>query len=589
MLAMPSGAKTFVGILLIAVALVLAALLIEDPYYQAVLVLVPIWATFGLSWNLFSGYTGLISFGHATFFGLGAFTVVLMTTLLGVTPWLGIFAAAATGALASVIIGRITFRLRGHYFALAMLAYPSLFIFFFDWMGWQELSFPIDRASPIMAMHFDDTRIYSVLGVMMMTLAMLVTALTERSLFGLAMLSIKQNEFAAEAAGINTFRIKMVAFVASGALAGLCGAYYTIVLRIVTPNGVFAPLVSAQALIVSLFGGVGTLWGPLIGAAVLIPFTEWLRASLGHILPGIQGVIYGLTIVAVMLIAPEGVFWRVRDVFARHRPGERDTVADRQTPLFSSPMTARIEPLLLLDVSGLSKSFGGLRAVNGVGFQIEAGTIVGIIGPNGAGKTTLFNLLNGFQVPSAGKVAFMGKDLVGLKPNEVCRRGIGRTFQVARPFPRMSVLNNVLVGALASSDDRASATSHAWQALATVGLGSKGSALVGGLTNLELRLMELARALASRPKLVLLDETLAGLGAGEVEAILPVIKSLPSYGVTVLIIEHTMHAMTRLANTFIVLDHGEVIANGSPTAVMNETSVIEAYLGKRWTEAHAHA
>ena len=585
----PSGKNTLAGILLVVAALIVAALLIEDPYYQAVLVLVPIWATFGLSWNLFSGYTGLVSFGHATFFGLGAFTVILARTLLGVTPWIGMFAAAAMGALASVVIGRITFRLRGHYFALAMLAYPSLFIFFCDWMGWQELAFPIERANPILAMHFDDTRVYTLLGAGLMTFGLLATAWVERSSFGLAMLSIKQNEFAAEAAGIDTFRVKMIAFVASGALAGLCGAFYTIVLRIVTPNGVFSPLVSAQALIVSLFGGVGTLWGPLIGAAVLIPFTEELRASLGYILPGIQGVIYGLTIIAVMLVAPEGVFWRVRDAFASRRLGAHEPAPLRQAPSLPPPMEAHAEGAPLLEVSGLSKSFGGLRAVNGVGFKIRAGTIVGIIGPNGAGKTTLFNLLNGFQLPSAGKVAFMGKNLVGLKPNEVCRLGIGRTFQVARPFLRMSVLHNVLVGALASSDDRASAIAHAEQALATVGLAAKGNASVGGLTNLELRLMELARALASRPKLVLLDETLAGLGAGEVEAILPVIQALPSCGVTVLIIEHTMHAMTRLADTFIVLDHGEVIANGLPSAVMNEKNVIEAYLGKRWTDAHAHA
>ena len=590
-------------IFVVALLMALGGFFIRDPYYQLILSTVPIWAMVALTWNLFSGYTGLISFGHSTFFGLGAFAVALLAIKQGISPWYGLIVATFVGGLASVIIGSITFRLRGHYFALAMLAYPSLFIFLFDWMGWQELTFPIRRDDPVGFMQFADGRVNTLIGVALMTVIMLITLVVERSRFGLAMLSIKQNELAAEAAGINTFRVKMIGFVATGALGALVGGFHAVVLQVVTPHGVFGTVVSAQALILTLFGGVGTLWGPVIGAVVLIPLTESLRAQLGHILPGIQGVIYGLTIMLVILLAPEGVFWKVRDMLARRNRSAADHLPDR-TPVEAAPRTAAAPVVAaptsiqiasqaatpvgatLLKVTGLSKSFGGLKAVQNVSFEVHSGEIVGIIGPNGAGKTTLFNVINGFQSPTAGAVEMAGRPATGLPPNALCHLGMGRTFQVARPFQRMSVLNNVVVGALAPSRDGPQAIAMAHAALVMVGLDAKSESLVSGLTNLELRLMELARALASKPKLLLLDETLAGLGAGEVEEVLLVIQRLPAAGVTVLIIEHTMHAMTRLANRFIVLDHGQVIAEGPPATVMANPEVIKAYLGKKWMEMH---
>ncbi len=609
MLTSPFQGPALRMIFVVALVMALGSFFIRDPYYQLILSTVPVWAMVALTWNLFSGYTGLISFGHSTFFGLGAFAVALLAIKQGISPWYGLMVATFVGGLASVIIGSITFRLRGHYFALAMLAYPSLFIFLFDWMGWQELTFPIRRDDPVGFMQFTDGRINTLIGVALMTIILLITLVVERSRFGLAMLSIKQNELAAEAAGINTFRIKMIGFVATGALGALVGGFHAVVLQVVTPHGVFGTVVSAQALILTLFGGVGTLWGPVIGAVVLIPLTESLRAQLGHILPGIQGVIYGLTIMLVILLAPEGVFWKVKDMLARRKRLATQSAPDQTAvkdaartsaapdapgapesarPIFSRIVSqaAPVAGETLLKVTGLSKYFGGLKAVQDVSFEVRTGEIVGIIGPNGAGKTTLFNVINGFQTPTAGSVEMAGHPVTGLKPNALCHLGMGRTFQVARPFQRMSVLNNVVVGALAPSRDGAEALAMAHAALVMVGLDAKSESLVSGLTNLELRLMELARALASKPKLLLLDETLAGLGATEVEEILLVIQRLPAAGVTVLIIEHTMHAMTRLANRFIVLDHGQVIAEGPPATVMANPEVIKAYLGKKWMDMH---
>jgi len=576
------------AIALMAVAWLGLGAIVTNSYYQLMLTLVPIWAVMGLSWNLLSGYTGLVSFGHASFFGLGAYTVTIALVRYDVTPWLGIPLGMVVGAVAGVVIGYPTFRLRGHYFALSMLAYPMALLYVFEWLGYQEVALPMKREAPGWYMQFGDYRVYSALAVGLLVVSMLISLAVERSRFGLSLLAIKQNEPAAEAAGVDTLAWKMRAIMVSGAIAAAAGGLYAVVLLVVTPDSVFGMLTSAQALVVALFGGVGTLWGPVIGAAILIPLSETLQAELGDIIPGIQGVVYGTAIILVVLLAPEGIFWRVRDRFFRSRTQTASTPAP--APLAVIPNTrSSVAPkdAPILRVSGLEKSFGGLRAVADVSFEVREGEILGIIGPNGAGKTTLFNLLNGFLASDRGTISFAGHDLHGLKPNRICRLGVGRTFQVVRAFSRMSILNNVVIGAFASTATDADALTAAREALARVNLLGRAEVIAGGLTNKELRLMELARALAGRPRLLLMDEPLAGLGATEVEDMLAAIRAVSASGVTVVIIEHTMRAMVRLAERLVVLDHGAILAAGQPSEVTGQQSVIEAYLGAKWAAAHA--
>jgi ABC-type branched-subunit amino acid transport system ATPase component/ABC-type branched-subunit amino acid transport system permease subunit len=581
--------RALIAIAVICTTWLVIGMLVSNSYYQLMLTLVPVWAVMGLSWNILSGYTGLVSFGHASFFGLGAYTVTIALVRFDLTPWFGIPLGMLVGVAAAALIGYPTFRLRGHYFALAMLAYPLALLYVFEWLGYQEVALPMKRETPAWYMQFTDPRAYTAIAVALLALALLASLGVERSRFGMSLLAIKQNEPAAEAAGIDTLRWKMRAIMLSGAIAAAAGGFYAVVLLVVTPSSVFGMLTSAQALIVTLFGGAGTLWGPLIGAVVLIPLSETLRAELGDVIPGIQGIVYGVAIILVILLAPEGVFWRVRDRFSAARAPARTLRGTTDAPPQAIAVTPMVPaaPGTILRVDGLSKAFGGLRAVQDVRFEVEAGALLGIIGPNGAGKTTLFNLLNGFLRPDRGQILFAGTNLVGLKPNQICRRGVGRTFQTVRPFARMSVLHNTVVGAYVAEPTNFAALAAAQGALERVGLSGRADVPAGELTNKELRLMELARALAGRPRLLLLDEPLAGLGGAEVAELLVVIRSLSADGITIVIIEHTMQAMMRLADRLVVLDHGRVLASGQAREVTSDPNVIEAYLGKRWRAAHA--
>ena len=589
------GSRSLLPILVFTALYAALSLSVTNSYYQLVLTLVPVWAVFGLSWNLLSGYTGLISFGHAAFFGIGAYVTALGQIYFDLSPWVLIPIAAMFGGVAGLLIGFPTFRLQGHYFALAMLAYPLAILYVFEWLGFQEVTLPIKRDNPIAYMQFADPRLYTLLALAMMLGTILLTRVIEKSRFGMALLAIKQNEAAAEAAGIDTLAWKLRAISLSGAIAGAIGGFYAVVLLVVTPQSVFGMLVSAQALTVAMFGGVGTVWGPVIGSVILIPLAETLNAEAGSRFPGIQGVIFGLAIISVILVAPEGLFWKLRD-FLRRRPASQ-AVATSSPPaqLAAAPIAAAKPPRpersqgsddVVLEIRNLSRSFGGLKAVQNVSFKLRRNEILGIIGPNGAGKTTLFNLLNGFLRPGTGEILLDGRDMSGRKPHELCEAGIGRTFQIMRPFLRMSISDNVVVGAYVRAKTDAEARQLAAEAIARVGLSDIAERVASELTTKELRLMELARALAGQPRILLLDETLAGLGHDEANEVVAVIQRLARDGMTIAIIEHTMQAMVRLVDSFLVLDHGAVIVEGEPEAITRDSRVIEAYLGKKWM-AHA--
>jgi len=578
-----SRARGWLGIAAIVAAGLVLALVIEERYHHRVLTLVFLWAAMGLAWNIISGYAGQISFGHQVFFGIGAYVTVLLVVKTGLTPWIGMGLAVAVAVLAAVLIGLPTFRLGGIYFGLATLAYPLIFRIVMDWLGYQEVAVPMIRERPAWFMQFSEPRSFDLLALGVLAATLVLSRAIETSRLGYRLRAVKENEQAAEAMGVDAFRSKMAAYVLSAAPAAVVGAVYIhAILFIVTPDAVFGLLVISQTLVVSLVGGIGTLWGPVIGAAVMVPVSEVLDTTVGDRLPGIQGVVYGGALMLIMIYAPEGLYWRVRQLI-RSRAG-RGAAATR--PAIAPPLddagTSAPTASVLLEVRGVSKAFIGLQALSEVSFEVREREILGVIGPNGAGKTTLFNVLNGFLLPDAGGVRWRGEAVTGLRPSALCRRGLGRTFQVVRTFPHLSVLENVMVGAFVRERAVGRARAIADAALVQVGLGDRAEDLPGGLTTLELRLMELARCLATAPRLVLLDEPLAGLSSDGVDVMIAMIRRVRAGGVTVVIIEHTMQALLRLADRLIVLDQGRRLAEGAPGEVTRNPAVIEAYLGKRW-------
>ena len=567
---------------ILAVALVLPFLVVQS-VYQNVLIWVCLYSIMGAAWNLLGGFTGQLLLGQAAFFGIGAYTSTLLLLQFRVPAILGMWAGALLAAAFGGLIGWPGLRLRGPFFALATLAVAEVLrLASTAWVdltnGSQGLFVP--TAPSWRNLVFQDRSSYVWLATLSAIATFVAMVLLSRSQLGLRLRAVREDEDAAEAIGINSARVKVVALMVSAAVTAVCGTFYAQYLFFIDPDSVFSINVSIQSAMVAIVGGVGHPLGPLLGAIVLVPFQELVRSYLGGAYQGIYGIVYGAGLMSIVILAPRGLI----RLFERAKP-HSDKQVDTAPALVRSPQVlAPIGPLI--SVHGLSKRFGGVFAVKDVSFSMQHGEVLGVIGPNGAGKSTLFNLLAGAISPSQGTVVFLDKRLTP-RPHRSAQLGIARTFQLVRPFSDLNVQENVEVAALIRSESGLHAREVANWAIGMTGLAGDRYRKSGELALGSRKKLEIARALATQPKLLLLDEVMAGLNPVEVKAMLQIVEEVRKAGVAVLMTEHLLHAVMAVCDRLIVLHHGEIIANGTPSEVVRQENVVEVYLGRRRVGASA--
>eukprot|EP01034_Spumella_vulgaris_P021490 gene21490-27525_t len=512
------------------------------------------------AWNVLGGFGGQFSFGHALFFGTGAYVQAIAQMQWGLSPWVALPLAMAFAAGVGAFVGAASFRygLKGSYFALVTLAFAEVFRILatsvpFTGAG-VGLMLPLKESAANMQFGSRAGFIWLMLGLV--TLALCITAWLRHSRFGAYLQAVRDNEDAARAIGVNPFSVKLIATILSGGLMGAGGAFYVQVFQYIDPGIAFGAHTSVEALVGAIVGGMGTLWGPLLGAVSLHILADVTRNLFGQ-LPGINMVIYGVVLIVIVMFLPRGI-------------AGLGTI---------TPLQWLRGQNTLLQIEGVGKSFGGLKAVQNVSLSVTEGRLSALIGPNGAGKTTLFALMSGFLTPDTGRVVFAGLDITGQPPHLNARMGLTRTFQIVQPFAAQTVRENIAVGAHLHLPRRAQALEFAESVASQVGLTPQLDKLASDLTVAGRKRLELARALATRPRLLLLDEVLAGLNPQEIAEMIPVVQGIAQSGVTVLMIEHVMQAVMSLAQEVWVLAQGQLIAQGTPAEVTNNKAVVEAYLG----------
>jgi|GraSoiStandDraft_16_1057320.scaffolds.fasta_scaffold16803_6 ABC-type branched-subunit amino acid transport system ATPase component/ABC-type branched-subunit amino acid transport system permease subunit len=571
---------------------------ITDFYLSRLAALIAFWAAVGMTWNLIGGYAGQLSLGHAAFVGLGGYVALVLQQEFGIMPWVGLLASTVAAALAALIVGAPTLRLSGIYFSLATLAYPLILQVLFTYWGYQEALIPAHPESPFLFMQWRDNRWYAAIFGTILMFCWLATVFLERSHWRYLLTAVREDEAAASAVGINTWLVKLWAFVISGSIAGMLGVIYAQMLFVVTPETMFGIGVSVQALVVNLVGGVGYAIGPLLGTLIAVPISQALEAQFGSI-SGAAQLVYGLVLIVVVLTIPRGLIDELQRIDPSRHPtlGKLQAWLTRGTTDVTPPPASGVVAVaanaslakgeVLLNAEGLGKAYGGVIALRDFNLEIRQHEFIGIVGPNGAGKTTLFDLLTGFQRPTSGRLYLRGENVTRSAPYRLARSGIRRTFQIPRPFGRLSVYENAMLGGLVGATEVAASRMDeaTWRPLRAVGLEHLANKPAESLGPSQIRLLEVARALVSRPTLLLLDEPLAGLDASEVHELINILRGQQTEGLTIVLVDHAIGTVAKIVERLVVIDNGILIADGAPVEVTRMPRVIEAYLGSRWDHA----
>jgi len=566
--------------------------LVDSTFIVHVFVTICIYGALSTAWNILGGYAGQLSLGHTVYYGIGAYTAALLLQHYNLSPWLGMLVGAVLAAVVSLGIGHLCFRLKGPFFSLATIAFLEvvrLLAIHFNGLtgGSAGLVVPLNLGWAWMIFREKFNYLYIAFGLLLLCLA--VSWLIRNSRLGYQLIAVRERESAALAAGVNSHRVKLVAIAVSAALTALVGTFHAMYMTFLEPATLFSLATSIEVAMFALIGGLGTVAGPLLGTILVMPLAELARGWLGSSANGLHGFVYGAVLVIITLTLPGGI----ASTFGRHVAALVDRLpgGGRRSSAAAAPASAGIggpsaEPVLV--ARDLVKHFGGLVATNEVSLALHRGEILGIIGPNGAGKTTIFSQLSGFLAPDSGTVEIIGKDgsrHFPVSPDAFARLGVGRTFQIVQPFGRLSVIENIMIGAFLRYAKVEESRAVALRVVRLMGLEDVQDAEAGTLPIGGLKRLEVARALATEPSILLLDEVMAGQSPADTQRMVRLVQDIRSSGVSVIAIEHNMQAIMSLSDRIIVIDSGKVIAEGSPEEVVRERRVIEAYLGEDYVHA----
>jgi len=580
--------RTVVALVVVAAALAMVPLAGLPPFYETFLYLVFHWIVLATSWNILSGYSGYLSFGHGAFFGAGVYATATLAAHYEVPFLWTLPVAAAVAAVLSLVIGLVVFRVRrvrGEIFALLTLAVTFV-------LATIILNTPIDggpgvylSAVPLPQIGPNASSTFYLLALALAFATVLIAYLVCGARLGRGLFAIHDDEDVAEVMGVPTYRFKLAAFALSCALAGIAGGIHALFVSYVTVGETFSITVPLSVVLMSILGGTRHWAGPAVGAAVITALMYAFTAS-DYAIAG--KAIVGLVLVLVILFMPRGILGRRRDRTAPAAPHAEPATSRRENEVPS----ARAEPAVradapaILEIFDLAKAFAGVQALSNVTFSVRDGEVLGLLGPNGSGKSTLINVVSGHYRPDAGRILYRGIDVAGAPGHRIARAGIARTYQIPRPFSQMTVRDNVATAAMfgGATLSRSAAEREATRWLEFARLGDKAGALPDELNLHQRKFLELARALAFRPRLVLLDEVLSGLNPSEIDSAVELVRDIRAQGATIVLVEHVMRAVMALCDRIVVLDHGEVIAEGAPAEAMRSPAVVTAYLG-----APAHA
>ena len=577
-------------LVLIVVAIIALAPTIAPAFYVTLLNYIGLYSLVALGLVLLTGVAGQTSFGQAAFVGLGAYTTAVLTTQYGWSPWLTLVVALAITLTVGYVLGLITLSMGGHYLPLATIAWGMSLYFLMGTIEQFGGFTGITGIPPVTLFGFSLEReghfYYFIWVVVLAALWAVANLLDSRP--GRAIRALKQGTTMVEAFGVHPGRTKTAVFVIAAVLACLSGWLYAHLQRFVNPTP-FGINQGIEYLFMAVVGGAVSVWGAVLGATFVTLLKTWLQDWLPKLI-GEAGqfeiIVFGILLVLILQYAREGLMpFLQRFVPATKRvlPAAGDRLQHRTMP------TAN-EPVLIVDAA--RKTFGGLVAVSDVTFSVNAREVVGLIGPNGAGKSTCFNLISGALQATSGSIKFMGRELIGQPASAISKLGLARTFQHVKLVATMTVVENVALGAylrgskgiIASAlrlnkDDEAAALAEAMRQLERVGLAEHAHDAASSLPLGKQRVVEIARALASDPILLLLDEPAAGLRFAEKQQLATLIKTLKGEGVTVLLVEHDMDFVMGLVDRLVVLNFGQKLAQGLPEAVQADPAVREAYLG----------